>query len=95
MEDPLNGDSRPPGEPGSLPELWRVMAETGIPQMSVRERRAFPRSIAWHLDQERREADVKARARNGDLFWAKLAGLIVAGSAVVALLEQLLLTWFR
>jgi hypothetical protein len=69
------------------------MAETGIPQMSVRERRAFPRAIAWHLDQERREAELKLRARNGDLFWVKLAGLIVAGSAVASLLEQLLLSW--
>ncbi len=93
MQDPSHGDTAPPDGPGSLQDLWRVLAETGIPQMSVRERRAFPRAIAWHLDQERREAELKLRAQRSDLFWVKLSALVGAVTLGAGALEKLLLTW--
>lgn len=89
-----------PGDPdlldhvaAELAGLCRLIQETGIPDMSLQERRAFPRAIAWHAEQERHAQELQAQASQRDLFWVKLGGMVTLIGSVIAIVEKLVQTW--
>jgi hypothetical protein len=61
--------------------------------MSLQERRAFPRAIAWHVDWEHHQKALKDTARKRDLFWVKLGGLVGAMTGLGELVARLLENW--